>query len=469
MEKKEISLGYSLLPVAFLAIFVFYSVQIAGIDVHVPIFLSGLFAAIIAKVKGKMGWNDLEKGIVDTIKMAIGAIIVLLIIGMVIGTWVTSGIVPTMIYYGLKLINPRLFLVTALLICSIVSVSTGSSWTAASTVGVALMGIGEGFGIDRNIIAGAVISGAFFGDKMSPLSDTTNLAPMIAGSNLFEHIKHMFYTTVPAYIISMILFFIMGMRQKEAVINSENINRILETLSNNFVITPYLLLIPVVVIIIVIMKIPAIPGLAAGAILGGVVAIVVQKTKFSVVIKSLHYGYNNKSGYEMVDKLLNRGGLNSMLWTISLIICALIFAGIMERSGMLEVITRSIIKFATTTGKLILGTLLTSTFINLFIGEQYMSIVIPGRMYKDIYKKRGLAPKNLSRCLEDAGTLTAALVPWNTCGAAMMVFLDVPAWSYVPFCFLCILNPIISAIYGFTGYSIEKENKKDIEIEGEIA
>ena len=206
MEKPKISLYYSMLPVMFLAVFVFYSVQIAELDVHVPIFLSGLFAAFIAKKVGKVGWKELEEGVIGTIKMATGSIIVLLIIGMVIGTWVLAGIVPTMIYYGLKIINPTYFPATTLIICSIVSIATGSSWTAASTVGVALMGIGEGFGMDRNVIAGAVISGAFFGDKMSPLSDTTNLAPMIAGSNLFEHIKHMFYTTVPAYIISLILF-----------------------------------------------------------------------------------------------------------------------------------------------------------------------------------------------------------------------------------------------------------------------
>lgn len=463
MEKPKISLYYSMLPVMFLAVFVFYSVQIAELDVHVPIFLSGLFAAFIAKKVGKVEWKELEEGVIGTIKMATGSIIVLLIIGMVIGTWVLAGIVPTMIYYGLKIINPTYFPATTLIICSIVSIATGSSWTAASTVGVALMGIGEGFGMDRNVIAGAVISGAFFGDKMSPLSDTTNLAPMIAGSNLFEHIKHMFYTTVPAYIISFILFIIIGLNHTSTAMDVENIRNLLAGLSKNFVITPILLIIPLIVIIIVVLKIPAIPGLATGAILGGIVAIVVQKSSLSQVIRSFHYGYNNSSGVAMVDKLLNRGGLHSMLWTVSLIIFALMFAGIMEKSGMLSTISNSLIKYATTTGKLILGTLLTSTFINLFIGEQYMSIVIPGRMYKEVYEKRGLAAKNLSRCLEDAGTLTAALVPWNTCGAAMMVFLDVPAWTYVPYCFLCILNPIISAIYGFTGFSIEKIPKTQVQ------
>lgn len=462
--KKKISLGVSLIPVVFLIGSLYYAVQVAEIDVHIPIFLSGMFAAVVAKIAGGVKWEELEEGVVETIKMSMGAIIILLIIGMIIGTWILSGIVPAMIYYGLKIINPNIFLFVTLVICSIVSIATGSSWTTASTVGVALIGIGEGFGIDRNIIAGAIISGAYFGDKMSPLSDTTNLSPAMAGATLFDHIKHMLYTTMPAYLISAILFLILGFKGGAATVNADSVNQILDAISKNFVISPLLLVIPVIVIGIVVMKVPAIPGLFLGSILGGIGAMMFQGKTVSEVFKALHYGYEAESGLEMVDKLLNRGGMDSMLWTVSLILCAMVFGGIMEKSGMLETLAQAVLKYATSTGRLILATLLTPIFINTVAGDQYLSIVITGRMFKNVYADRGLAPKNLSRCLEDSGTLTSPLIPWNTCGATMMGALGLQPWAYVPYCFLNILCPIISSIYGFTGYSIAKLEKTETPI-----
>ncbi|MGL6120642.1 MAG: Na+/H+ antiporter NhaC, partial [Fusobacteriaceae bacterium] len=373
-----------------------------------------------------------------------------------IGTWILSGIVPSMIYYGLKIINPGAFLPLTMIICSVVAISTGSSWATVSTVGIALVGIGEGLGIDRNIIAGAIISGAYFGDKISPLSDTTNLAPAMAGAKLFDHIKHMMYTTLPSYIISLGAFTFLGLRKTATIIDPAGVNAILDTISKNFTISPLLLLVPVMVVGIIIMKVPAIPALSLGALLGGVAAMIFQNSNLGVVMKALHYGYDNKSGLEMVDELLNRGGMDSMLWTISLILCALIFGGIMEKSGLLGRIADAVLTFATTRGRLVLAALLTPIFVNTVAGDQYLSIVITGRMYKDTFKQRNLAPVNLSRALEDSGTMTSPLIPWNTCGAFMIATLGLTPWAYVPYCFLNYLCPIISAIYGFTGFSITK-------------
>lgn len=463
MSHRKIGLKYAVLPVIFLIGALFYAVQIAEIDVHIPIFISGMFAAVIAKVGGGITWDELEEGVVNTIKMSMGAVIILLIIGMVIGTWILSGIVPSMIFYGLKIINPAAFLPLTVIICSIVSISIGSSWATASTVGVALIGIGEGFGIDRNIIAGAIISGAYFGDKLSPLSDTTNLAPAMAGANLFDHIKHMLYTTVPAYILTLGIFTFLGMRNSAGAVTTSDIDAILTTINQNFNISPFLLLIPVVVIGLIVLKMPAIPGLFLGAIFGGIGAIVFQGKGFADVIKALHYGYENESGMAMVDELLNRGGMDSMMWTVSLILCAMIFGGIMEKSGMLGTLAGSVLKYATTTGRLIFAALMTPIFVNTVAGDQYLSIVITGRMYKSTFEERGLAPKNLSRCLEDSGTITSALIPWNTCGATMIGALGVAPWAYVPYCFLNYLCPLISMIYGFTGFTIEKAQPVEVQ------
>ena len=327
-------------------------------------------------------------------------------------------------------------------------------------MGIALVGIGEGLGLPRPVIAGAIISGAYFGDKLSPMSDTTTLAPAMAGATLFDHIKHMLYSTVPAYIFTLVGFIILGIKHSSGgEVDTAQVNEILNALSNSFNISPFLLLIPVFVIGMVVMKVPAIPGLFAGSLIGGAAAMLFQGASLKDALYSLHYGFSGSTGNAMVDELLNRGGMNSMMWTVSIILCAMTFGGIMEKSGMLGRIAQEILRFANTTGKLILATLLTPMFINSVAGDQYLSIVIPGRMFKESYEKRGLAPKNLSRALEDSGTMTSALIPWNTCGAFMMGALGVGAWVYVPYCLFNIISPIISAFYGFTGITIEKIEK----------
>jgi len=463
---KETKLIHALIPLVFLIGSLVYAIQFAGLDPHIPIFMSGMLAAAVAVFGLGHKWKNIQEGVIDTIKMSMEAILILMIIGMVVGTWILSGVVPTMIYFGLKIISPAVFLPATLVICAIVSVATGSSWSTAATVGIALMGVGTGLGIPPQMTAGAIISGAYMGDKLSPLSDTTNLAPAMAGAKLFDHIKHMLYTTVPSFIISLVLFAILGMKYAGAALDIQSINEILNTLSSNFTINPVLFLVPVLTIVIVIKKVPAVPGLFCGALLGGIFAIIFQGAGLGDVMGAIHYGFDSATGHEMVDSLLSRGGMDSMLWTISLIICALFFGGVMERTGMLSTLANVILRFATSTGNLVLSTVFTTIFVNTVAGDQYLSIVVPGRMFKDAYKDKGLHPKNLSRALEDSGTLTSPLIPWNTCGAYMIATLGIAPWIYVPFCFLNLLNPLISVLYGYTGFSMEKldeETKKEME------
>lgn len=395
--------------------------------------------------------------------MAMQANLILMIIGMVIGTWILSGIVPTMIFYGLKILSPEIFLVASLLMCSIVSLATGSSWTTAGTVGIALIGVGTSIGIPKPIIAGAIISGAYFGDKMSPLSDTTNLAPAMAGSTLFEHIKHMIYTTTPSYIISLVLFFVIGMKYAGGELDYGQINEMNAALSGAFDLNPLLLLVPVITIGLVVAKVPAIPGLFIGSLLGGLAAIALQGANLGDVVDALHYGYTSETGLEFVDELLSRGGMDSMMWTISLIISAMCFGGVMEKSGMLGALANQILKWVNSTGSLVVAVIATCIGINALAGDQYLAVVIPGRMYREEFLRRGLDPCNLSRCLEDSGTMTSSFIPWNTCGATMINFLTLDPWTYVPYCFLNILNPIVSIVYGFTGITMKKLTPEKIE------
>ncbi|MBE0449267.1 MAG: Na+/H+ antiporter NhaC [Clostridia bacterium] len=459
METRKVSPWIALIPVLFLITTLAVSLRFLGADPHIPLFTSAIFAALIGMFVLKMTWAEIEEGIVDTIKMSMGAIIILMIIGMVIGTWMLSGIVPTMIYYGLQILSPKIFLAATLLMCSIVSLATGSSWTTAGTVGIALMGVGMGLGIPSPMIGGAIISGAYFGDKMSPLSDTTNLAPAMAGATLFEHIKHMIFTTGPSYIISIIFFLFLGMRYSGNVLDLTLINEMNGALEATFTLSPLLLLVPVIVIGIVVMKVPAIPGLFGGAILGGIAAMMVQGSAIGDVVDALHYGFAADTGVGSVDDLLSRGGLDSMMWTISLILCAMIFGGVMEKTGMLHALASEILKIAKTTGLLVVATILTAFGMNIIAGDQYLAIVIPGRMFKDAYAERNLHPKNLSRVLEDSGTLTSPLIPWNTCGAFMIATLGLAPWTYIPYSILNLTNPLVSIFYGFTGITMEKLDK----------
>ncbi len=461
-QKKEASLGIALIPVMFLMTFLFYATMVNNvwktgwIDVHIPLIASAFVAAIIGMFGLGYTWKELEDGVVELLRSAQVAILVIMVIGMLISIWRLSGIVPTMIYYGLKILSPSVFLVVSLMLCSVVSLATGSSWITAGTVGIALMGIGQGLGIPQPMVAGCVISGAYFGDKMSPLSDTTNLAAGVTGTNLFDHIRHMLYTTGPSYVISLIFFAVLGFRFSSGEIDASVISGMVDALESTFVISPVLLLAPLFVILMVVKKIPAIPGLFVGVILGILFAVVFQGKGNLAIIDALHYGVSYETGNAVVDELISGGGLNDMMWTISLIFCSMAFGGIMEKTNMLGAIAKSVLRFANRTGDLILITLGTALAINLITGDQYLAIVIPGRMYKEEYDARGLASKNLSRSLEDMATLTSPLIPWNSCGAYMIPTLGLTPWTYVPYCIFNLVNPFVAVVLGYTGISIAK-------------
>lgn len=454
--------------ISMLAIITFlgFGLFVFEADPQIPLILGCVFIASMGIFRLKFSWSDLEESILDTIMKGMQAILILLVVGMLIGTWILSGIVPSMIYYGLDILSPSIFLVATTIICSIVSISTGSSWTTVGTIGIALVGIGQTLGMPLQIIAGAIISGAYFGDKMSPLSDTTNLAPAMAGTNLFDHIKHMLYSTVPAFLISLILYGIIGFKYSGQSIDSTQINIMKDTLLSSFnTLSPILLIAPALVILMVVLKVPALPGLLIGTLLGGFMAIIFQGSSVGDVINVMHYGYLSETGVSLVDDLLSRGGLDSMLWTVSLILCALSLGGMLEKTGILDAIATAVLKIAKGTFGVVFATISTCIFTNIVIGDQYLAIVVPGTMYKDEFRKRNLAPQNLSRALEDSATVTSPLIPWNTCGAYMMATLGVSPILYLPFAFFNILTPIISLTLAATGISMTKlneNNKKDL-------
>ncbi len=424
-----------------------------GLQPHIPLIFGTVVASVLSLRLG-FTWEELQQGIIDGIVVALPACLILLVIGMLIGTWILSGIVPTMIFYGLQLISPPVFLFTTCVICSLVSLATGSSWSTAGTVGIALIGVGQGLNIPLPLVAGAIVSGAYFGDKMSPLSDTTNLAPGVAGTDLFTHVRHMIYTTAPALAISLALYLALGFKYGDRAPDTGAISGIVAALDARFLIHWGLLIPPALIIAMVVFRTPALPALLGGAVIGGLVAMIAQGADLATVVAVAQTGFASNTGVPAVDDLLSRGGMDSMLNTVALIICALSFGGVMERSGMLGVIASAILRFATSTGSLIFATVATCVGMNVIAPDQYLSIVVPGRMYRSAYRQAGLHPKNLSRVLEDAGTLTSPLIPWNTCGAYMWATLGVFPFAYLPFAFLNLINPLISILYGFTGWTI---------------
>ena len=459
-NRKEIKLGIAFLPVLFLIVSLFLTIVILEQTPHIPLIASAAVAAGVAALH-RYPWKEIQEGMVHGIHLAMGAILILMVVGIMIGAWISGGIVPAMIYYGLKVLSPGIFLVATLIICSIVSLGTGSSWSTAGTVGVALIGVGKGLGIPVSMVAGAIVAGAYFGDKMSPLSDTTNLAPAVAGTDLFSHIRHMVYTTAPGYFISLIIYGFIGTRFAGGILKTQNIDLILTTLKKEFnFIHPVLLIPPVFVIIMVVMRIPPLPALLGGTFLGAIFALLVQSQSLKDVFIAIQTGYVCQTGVPMVDDLLTRGGLQSMMSTVALIICALSFGGIMERTGMLEVLARAFLKKVQQTGSLVATTIFSCIGMNIIGSDQYMAIVIPGRMYKNAFDAQGLHPKNLSRCLEDSATLSSPLIPWNSCGAFMHATLGVNPLIYLPYAFLNYINPMVSIFYGYTGITMEKKAKK---------
>lgn len=473
-EPKEPTILDALIPIVSLVIMLGLSVYLFGSDSssgpnQIVLTLGAAIAAIVAIQMGHR-WEDILAAIVDGIATAMGAVLILLSVGGLIGTWLMAGTVPSLIFYGLDLLNPQLFYVASCLICAIAALSTGSSWTVAGTLGVALIGVALGLGLSPAVAAGAIISGAYFGDKMSPLSDTTNLAPAVAETDLFTHIRHMAWTTTPSLVIALILFTIIGFGA-EVDADGDSLASLQTTLADSFNITPFALIPLLVVFYMAFKKVPPLPTILFGALLGGFVAIVLQPESVLAFADSpeltpamamtkgiwlaLADGYVSSTGVQEVDDLLSRGGMSSMLVTIWLILTAMAFGAVLEYSGMLMRLIRSALKAAKSTGSLIMTVVLSCIGINIVAADQYIAIVLPGKMYKAEFERRGLKPQNLSRVIEDSGTLTSALVPWNTCGAYMAATLGVPTLAYLPFAFFNLINPITSIVYGFTGFTIE--------------
>ncbi|WP_374757684.1 Na+/H+ antiporter NhaC [Staphylococcus sp. 17KM0847] len=422
---------------------------------HIPLLIGTTVAIIITMCHG-YEWDEVEEMMYKGIKHALPAVVIIMLVGLIIGAWIGSGIVAAMIYYGLKLISPTYFLAVVVVICGIVALAIGSSWSTMATVGVASMGIGISMGLSPGMVAGAVISGAYFGDKMSPLSDTTNLAAGLTNVDLFEHIKHMFYTTIPGLIISLVVFFILGQMYGSDHLNQGRIDSIMNAIDDSFFISPWLLVVPLIVIIAVALKIPAIPAIVLGIVLGFFTQIGVQGDSLADAVKALQTGYELESGNKIIDQLFNRGGLESMFYTISLTLVAMTFGGLLEYSGMLKALISVVLKFAKNTGTLIASVIISCFGTNLSCSEQYISIIVPSRMYVSTFIDKGLHPKNLSRALEDGGTLTSVFVPWNTCGVFILTTLNVEVWQYAPFAILNYIVPLISILYAFIGFKIVK-------------
>lgn len=524
-QPSRIALPLALLPVLVLIGFLGLNVYLYGEDSsYGPNQIALLLAAAAAAIVGlcyRIPFKQMLKGIEKAIGSALTAMLILLLIGSLAGTWMMSGVVPAMIYYGLDLLNPQIFLIASAVICAVVSVATGSSWSTVATVGIALLGIGSALGVSEAMAAGAIISGAYFGDKISPLSDTTNLAAAMAETDLITHIKYMLWTTVPSFVIALIIYGAIGYGAEPPAVAIDTAALKEEVASHFDTLSPILFLVPAAVLVMVLMKIDAVVALFVGAVLGGLFAIALQPTmitKISGMEETDNYAVRSytaftnsmafktkgiadkdaKTASDALDaaklssmrkqtgdsemtaaklkeaglkleetfpeleakvsaaKLLVGKGMEGMLNTIWLIITAMCFGGIMQATGLLRRITEPLIGFAQSTGSLIATTAGSCLFVNATASDQYLAIVVPGQMFKETYEERGLAPQNLSRTLEDSGTVTSVLIPWNTCGAAQSGVLSVEVFLYAPFCFFNLISPLMTLLYGFLGIGIAK-------------
>lgn len=444
-EIRKANFSEALFTFLSLVVIMFISIIKYEESPHIPMLIGVLIASLVA-LKIGYSWKFIENSMIKGISQAMQSIIILAIIGVLIGVWILAGVVPTMIYYGLMILKPSIFLVATVLITSITSLATGTSWGTAGTMGIALMGIASGLGIPAPITAGAVLSGAYFGDKMSPLSDTTNLAPAMAGTDVFTHIKAMVKPTIITYVLTLLIFGFLSLKYRGSSADLSSVTMITEGLKNNFNISPVLLIPPLIVILSIAKKVPAVPGISLGIIAAAILGPLYQKVNFGDILSAALNGFVSETGLESVDKLLTTGGLNNMMSSISLTIIAMMFGGIAEETGILEAIVKKFLGKVKSTVGLVTATILTCFFTNATMPEQYISIVVPGRMFKNEYRDRNLDPKLLSSTLEAGGTVTSAMVPWNTCGAYMTSVLGVSTVHYLPFLFFNLLMPLVQII-----------------------
>ncbi len=419
-------------------------------------FLTGCLGMIL-----KFKWQDMERGIVDSIHKAMPAILIMLCVGILIGSWIASGTIPMVIYYGLKLISPKFFLVTACFVCSLTSIATGTSWGTIGTLGVAFIGIAMGLGIPLGPAAGAIVAGAYFGDKMSPFSDVTNLAPVAAGSNLFDHIKHMMWSATPAWLIGLIVYFFVGLKYGTKSVESETMTLITKTIKANFHFNIWLLLPMVIVFYFAATKKPTIPGMLFSSVVAGALAVIFQKASIPEIAAAMNSGYAAHTGVAQVDQLISRGGMMSMMETQLVAFTAFSFGGIMQRTGLLQIILDSVMKFAHKMWSIVLTTIGASIVTALVTGSSYLSMIIPGELLAPVYKKKELAAKNLSRIIEESGAIMVPLIPWSMAGVYITGTIGVPTFSYLPWAVMNYTAVIILAVFGFTGLTMAKRIRED--------
>jgi len=470
MEKKP-NLFQSFLPVAvlitLLGINVFTFDDVLGGATQIALMVGATVASIIAIRNGKK-WIEIKETFLKTINTSMYSLIVLLLIGSLAGTWMISGVVPFMIYYGLDILHPSIFLCATVIICSVVSLFTGSSWSTIATIGIALLGVGKTLGFDPAIVAGAIISGAYFGDKMSPLSDTTNLSPAMVGIDIIRHIRYMMYTTIPTYIITLVLFIVWGLflNIKGDVASIAEMQNIIKS---NFSLNPLLLLVPGILIFIIVKKTPPIPSMFIGVLLGAVFAVIFQpqvvetvsgvsgnyiKASYITAMRAIFGDVSLVTGNSSIDKLFSTGGMAGMLNTVWLILTAMVFGGAMEAGGFLYRITYALLKYVKTSTSLVATTVSSCIFFNFTTCDQYLTIVLSGSMFKEAYEDMDLAPETLSRSLEDGGSVTSPLIPWNTCGATQSRVLGVATMDYLPYCFFNLLSPVMSVVVAGVRYKL---------------
>ncbi|QVY62339.1 Na+/H+ antiporter NhaC [Cytobacillus gottheilii] len=457
--KKNLTMWKSIVPLLGLIIAAACSIFIWDAGMNFPLIIGVILASAVAISCG-WNWSQVQQMMVNGVTRALPAVFILLVIGTIIGSWIASGVIPTMIYYGISLINPTWFVPVVALITGIVSITLGTSFTSIATVGLAFMAIGEGLGFPPALVAGAVISGAYLGDKLSPLSDTTNVAAALVDTDLFSHIKHMLWDTIPAFLISLILFGVLGSLElaNSTSMGSETIDTIMSGLENAFVIHPLLLLLPIITIVLMLKRVPALPALMGVGLLGAVIAVVVQGTSVSSIVQFMTSGFKITTGIGEIDSLLNRGGLSSMLGTVGMLMIATALGGILEETGTFEVLTGKMMKKVKSAGALISSTLLSTFIVALASGAQFLAIILPARTFVQKYKDMNIDTKNLSRTVESMGTVGINLVPWSVPAVFASGVLGVSAWEFIPYAFFIYLVPLVNLLFGFTGWTIARKD-----------
>ncbi len=459
-KNKEPGIVIALIPL--IVMLLLFGIGYGVYQIRPPVLL--ITAAFLTGFIGlflRFKWQVMQEGIVDSIHKAMPAILIMLCVGILIGSWIASGTIPMIIYYGLKLISPKYFLVTACFVCSITSLATGTSWGTIGTLGVAFIGIAMGLGIPLGPAAGAIVAGAYFGDKMSPFSDVANLAPVTAGSNLFDHIKHMLWSATPAWFIGLVIYFIVGLRYGGGEVESKDMVIITQTIRENFNFNILLLLPMVIVFYFAFTKKPTIPGMLLSSFIAGILAIIFQKASITDVATAMNTGYVAQTGVERVDKLITQGGMMSMMEVQLVAFTAFSFGGIMQRTGLLSVILGRVMRFTGKVWSLVLTTIGSSIVVALATGSSYLSMILPGDLLSPVYKKRGLAAKNLSRIIEESGAIIVPLIPWSMAGVYITGVLGVPTLSYAPWAFMNYVSVVILAIYGFTKFTMAPKIRDD--------